>query len=159
MSKSTYPGADLALVVVHDGGDVVLNDLGESGLVGDAVDPGSQLGVPDQSVAADGDAGLLGEVGEEVSASKVELALVGLEGIPLHAVLGGDLAEVGLDDRGGLAAAEGALVGSSADIQLALGLEKLVDACSGLAAVDAARGSGQRSQRGEEKETSLHFDD
>jgi hypothetical protein len=27
-----------------------------------------------------------------------------------------------------------------------------------LAAVDAARGSGQRSQRSEEKKTSLHFD-
>lgn len=45
--KKTYPGVDLALVASNDVGNVVLNDLGQSSLVVDVLNPLRQLGVPD----------------------------------------------------------------------------------------------------------------
>ena len=48
----TYPGVDLALVVGHHGGDVVLHHVDEGVLVPDVGDPRRELGVPDYTVLA-----------------------------------------------------------------------------------------------------------
>lgn len=126
------PGVDLALEVGHNLSDVVLHDVGEGGLVVDVLDPLGKLGVPDKSVATDELAVLAGKVDEVVATSEVELALSRLSGIPLHAVLGGDLTKVGLDNGGGLSVTESTLVSSGTEVLLALGLEELVQAVRGL---------------------------
>jgi len=129
---NNVPGVDLALEVGHDLSDVVLHDVGEGGLVVDVLDPLGKLGVPDKSVTTDELAVLASEVDKVVATSEVELALSRLSGIPLHAVLGGNLAKVGLDDGSSLGITESTLVSSGTEVLLALGLEKLVQAVRGL---------------------------
>jgi len=78
----TYPSVALALQMANDVGDVVLNYIGELGLVLDVADPGWQLRVPDKSVASH-DLLVLGcVVGKVVGASERELVLGGLGGVP-----------------------------------------------------------------------------
>ena len=137
------PGVDLALEVGHDLGDVVLHHIGELGLVGDLLDPVGELRVPDKSVATDELAVLGGEVDEVVTTVEVEVAVGGLGGIPLHAVLRGDLTEVGLDNGRSLRVAECALVSGSTEVLLALGLEESVQTVGGL-----SRGLVAGSDRG-----------
>jgi hypothetical protein len=78
------PGVALALVVAGDGGDVVDDDLAQLlrsplGLL----DPGSQLAVPDESVAAQQLAVLAGLGGNDVALGEVEDAALGLNKQPL----------------------------------------------------------------------------
>jgi hypothetical protein len=60
--------------------------------------------------------------------TKSELATGSLKGIPLHAVLGGDLTEIGVDDLGSLSRTESARVGTGTVVTLALGGEKSIEA-------------------------------
>lgn len=55
-----------------------------------------------------------------------------LGGVPLHAVLRGNLTKVGLDNGSSLGVAESALVSAGTEVLLALGLEELVQAVRGL---------------------------
>lgn len=144
------PGVDLALVTSSDVGNVVLNDRLELVLVVDVLDPLRQLRVPEEGVAADLDAVLLGKVDDLVGGAEVELALAGLSGIPLHRVLGGDLAEDGLDGVGVLGVGEEVGVGDGTKVLLALVLDQLVEAGLRLAGLD--RGGHGRDQRGGEEE-------
>jgi hypothetical protein len=142
------PGVDLALEVGHELGDVVLHDVGEGGLVVDVLDPLGKLGVPDQSVTANEVAILAGKVDEVIPTSIVKLALSRLSGVPLHAVLGGDLTKVGLDDGSGLGVTESTLVSSSTEVLLALGLEELVQAVRGLGRAGLVAGGDRGLGRG-----------
>lgn len=154
--KKTYPGVDLALVASNDVGDVVLDDLGQSSLVVDVLNPLRELGVPDQSVTSDLEAILLSKVDDLVEAAEVELALAGLGGIPLARVLGGDGAKVSLDDGGVLCDAEQVGVGDGSVVELALVLDQLVDAVGGLAGLDGG-GNGRDQRGGVEEGRQLHF--
>jgi hypothetical protein len=49
----TYPSEALALEVASDLSDVVLDHLSELSLVGDGLDPGRELRVPDEGVATE----------------------------------------------------------------------------------------------------------
>lgn len=71
---------------------------------------------------------LLREADDGVGVVERELAPGSLGRIPLHAVLGSELAKERLDHFGILRAAEKARVGNGAVILLALGDEELVDA-------------------------------
>jgi len=124
----TYPCEALALEVASDLSNVVLNHLSELSLVGDALNPGRKLRVPDKSVAAKHLAVLGSESSGLVSSVEGELATGSLESIPLHAVLWGDLAEIGLDDVRSLRGAESAGVGAGTVVLLALGDEKSIEA-------------------------------
>ena len=64
----------------------------------EALHPARGLAVPDEGVAVDLLVVLGGEVDDRVGAGEGELALVGLGGLPLHRVLGGDLVELGRRD-------------------------------------------------------------
>jgi hypothetical protein len=125
------PGVDLAGVGGHELLDVSNHDLLELGLVGDGRDPGGELGVPDGSVATDELVVLGGEADERVGAVEGELALGSLGGIPLHAVLRSDLAEVVDDDLLVLALAESALIGGDTEVLLAVRLEGSVEGALG----------------------------
>jgi hypothetical protein len=148
---AAYPSEALALEVASDLGDVVLNHLSELSLVGDSLDPGRELRVPDKSVATEQLAVLGSESSGLVGSVKSELAAGGLKGIPLHAVLGGDLTEIGVDDLGSLGRAESARVGAGTEVTLALGGEKSIKAlgvgglASRLARGAAGGGVGRRS--------------
>lgn len=145
-----HPGVDLALVTACNRLDVVLNDLSKSIAVVDVFNPLGQLRVPEQSVTSDLEAVLLGKVDDLIGASKVELATLGLSGIPLHAVLSSDLTKVSLDDIIVLLVGEEVRVGDGAIVLFALVDDELVDAGLGLAGLDVC-GSG-RDQRGSEEE-------
>lgn len=132
----TYPVVDLALVAATDGADVLLDHTRELVTVVDLVDPAGELRVPDKGVATDGLVALGGPVDEVVSLAPVVLALAGVETLPLHAVLGSDLTEVGLDNGGVPASLKTALIGGSAIELLALGLEERVDALGSLTVLD-----------------------
>ena len=100
MEFMTYPSEALALEVASNLSDVVLNHLSELSLVGDSLDPGRELRVPDEGVATEHLAVLGSESSSLVGGVEGELATGRLESIPLHAVLGGDLAKIGVDDLG-----------------------------------------------------------
>jgi hypothetical protein len=95
---------------------VVLHDRDQGVLVVDRADPCRQLAVPDKSVTTDQLVVGLGEVDEVVSSAELEVATRRLSGIPLHRVLGCDLAEVGLHQVGDVALLESTLVHSSAPV-------------------------------------------
>jgi hypothetical protein len=95
---------------------VVLHDRDQGVLVVDRADPCRQLAVPDKSVTTDQLVVGLGEVDEVVSSAELEVATRRLSGIPLHRVLGCDLAEVGLHQVGDVTLAESTLVHSSAPV-------------------------------------------
>ena len=137
------PGVDLALAASHDGLDVVLHDGGQSGLVTDLADPRGQLRVPDGGVATDELAVVLGKLDRLVGSAKVEVAARGLGGIPLHRVLAGDLAKVGLDDGSVLAAVESVGVSGSTKVLPALGLHGGIEALCGLALREVDLGLGE----------------
>ena len=82
---------------------MLLNCGGQGGLVTDLADVSCELRVPDEGVAADGLVVGLGPVDEVVGLAPVVGALAGVETLPLHAVLGRDLAKVGGENRGVLA--------------------------------------------------------
>jgi hypothetical protein len=145
----TYPSEALALEVASDLSNVVLNHLSELSLVGDALDPGRKLRVPDKSVATEHLAVLGSESSGLVGSVESELAAGSLDSIPFHAVLRGDLTEIGLDDVGSLRRAEGTGVGTGTVVLLALGDEEGIEAggVSGLASQSTSRagGVGRRS--------------
>lgn len=78
------PGVALALVVAGDVGDV-LNDDGPQLIGGplSGLDPGGELGVPDEGVAAEGLALLASQVGGDVTLGVVEDTALGLSEQPL----------------------------------------------------------------------------
>ena len=93
------PACANALVAGHDGLDVVLHDANE-GLVVEAAlrYPGRQLRVPDQSVAVDLELVRLSVCRIAVGISEGVVALVWVDRLKLHRVLGSEGVEVGLDD-------------------------------------------------------------
>lgn len=121
---------------------MVLNDLGELGPVADVVDPSGELGVPDESVASDGDVVLDGVVDEEVGGLPVVRVLRLVDLVPLHRVLGGELAKGGGDDGRVLGIAEEGLVGAGTEVELALLLHHPVDVGDGLAGLEVHEGHG-----------------
>lgn len=155
--EETHPSPDLALPPPHDGLDVLLHGRRERRLVLDVADPAGELRVPDERMAADRDVALRGPVDEVVGLAPVVRALLVVETLPLHAVLGGDLAKVLLDDGGVLGARAGqeALVGGGTEIELALGLDELVDALRRLAGLVGGNSHG-RQRRQEHHERGLH---
>ena len=86
MSIETYPSEALALEVTSDLSNVGLDHLCELSLVGDALDPGGQLRVPQKGVATKHLAVLGSKRGSLVGRVEGELATGRLDGIPLHAV-------------------------------------------------------------------------
>lgn len=135
---------------------MVLEDLGQLRLVADVGNPAGQLRVPAEGVATDGLVVLRGEVDEVVGCREVEVALRGLGGIPLHAVLRGHLTEVGLDDGGRLAGRQTVLVGAGSVVQLSLGLDQSVDAVGGLAFGELGGSSPGGQGRQHKQERRLH---
>jgi hypothetical protein len=86
MSIKTYPSETFALEVTGDLSNVSLDHLSELSLVGDALNPGGQLRVPQEGVAAKHLAVLGSESGGLVGSVEGEHATGSLEGVPLHAV-------------------------------------------------------------------------
>ena len=154
----TYIAVDLALVPRHDSRDVVLDDLGQRGLVLDVADPAGELRVPDKGVPADGLVVLGGPVDEVVGLTPAVGALLVVDALPFHAVLGRDLAEVGIDNGRVLSRRETSLIRAGAVVQLALGLDQLVDAGGRLPGLNS-RGRQRGERRQEEREGGLHLDD
>jgi hypothetical protein len=105
---------------------VVLHDVGKRRLIPNGRDPARQLRVPDGGVSTDEFVVLGSPVDEEVGCVQRELVLRALGGIPLHRVLGRDLAKVVDDDLGVGALLEEALVGGNTNVLLALLLELVV---------------------------------
>lgn len=138
--ERTYIAIDLALVAGHDSGDVFLENRGQLVSVADVVDPPGKLRVPEEGVATDGLVIGGGPVDEVVGLTKVILAPLGLNAIPLHAVLGRDLAEVLLQNDRVFARGETALVGAGTKVELALGLHQSVDALAGLTSLQVVGG-------------------
>lgn len=136
----------------------VLNDGGQGRLVADVAHPARELRVPHQSVAADRLVVLLRPIDEVVGAAVAHGAARGLGGVPLHRVLRGELAKVGLDDASVLRVGQGALVGARTEVELALGLDQLVDARMGLASNELGGGREGGQGRQEQNECRLHLD-
>jgi len=91
----------LVLVSASDFLDVVLHDGNQRLVVKAALtDPGGELRVPDQSVAAHFFVVAVGKVCYGVCAGKGKVVALGLGGLPFHGIFGGDGVEVGagLDD-------------------------------------------------------------
>ncbi len=110
------PGVDLALVVGHLGGDVVVHHAAQRGGVGDAADPRGQLGVPHQGVPAQ-PLPVGGRVADDpVGGAEVEIAAGRFDGVPLHFVLRGDHVEFPVQDRGVRRVAEPAGGHSGAEV-------------------------------------------
>ena len=156
------PGVDLTLEVTHDGGDVVLHDSGQGGLVPDGRDPTGKLGVPDGGVSTDELAIVLGELSSLVGGAEGEFAAGRLGSIPLHGVLRGDLTKVGLDDGSVLALVESAWVSGGTEVLPALGLHGGIEALRSLALLKESlwlskgRGSDQSAGRKDGDERKLH---
>ncbi len=151
---------DLALVPGHDRGDVLFDRLGQGGLVADVVHPARQLAVPDKSMSADGLVALGGPVDKVVGLCPVVFTLLGVDALPLHAILRRHLAKVGFDDGRVFARGESPLVGASAKVLLTLGLEQLVDALGGLARLEGVDCGCRRDRerRQQKHDTGLHLD-
>lgn len=135
---------------------MVLNDAGQGILVGDAANPGRQLRVPNGGVSANKLVIGGGPVDEIVSAVKAEAALRWLGSIPLHAVLGCHLPEIGFDDGGAGAAGEKTLVRAGAKVLLALGNELVIDALCGLPGQNGTQSGRNRDEEGNSGGT-VHF--
>lgn len=88
--------------------------------------------MPDERVASDDLAILSCPVGEEVGGGPVIGTSVGLQRTPFHAVLGGDLAKVGLNNFGVGATLEESLVGAGAEELLPGGNESFMNTFGGL---------------------------
>jgi hypothetical protein len=92
-----------------------------------------------------------GEVDEVIGLAPGELPLGVLYALPLHTVLRRDLAEVGLDDGGVLAARQTSLVGAGAPVELALGLHQSIDAHCCLAGLNCRGGECRQGRQQEEE--------
>jgi hypothetical protein len=137
---------NLALVVADDVGHVVLDDGCQGFAVSDRVHPRRHLLVPEQSMTTHDLSILLSEgddlvgVGvaelsaacymrRSVSATKVLVdSVLTLNSIPFHAVLACDLSEGVLDDGGQGGVGQMVVVDLSAEVELSLGLELVVQA-------------------------------
>ena len=102
MNDMTYPSEALALEVASDLSDVVLDHLSELSLVGDSLDPGRELRVPDKGVAVDLLLVGLGEVAVAIGVGEGEVVAIGLNGLPLHCILRCERVEVGVVASNGL---------------------------------------------------------
>ncbi|KAI7139050.1 Endo-1,4-beta-xylanase [Hortaea werneckii] len=112
-------GVDLALVMSHNTGNVVL-DHGRKGVtVVDVLDPSRKLRVPEQ-------------LGELVGAAEGKASPVWLSGIPLPGVFGRQLTKVGFDDVGVLGVGQGARVGDRAPVFLEGGVNRACGSLSSL---------------------------
>lgn len=111
------PVDDLALVVPCHRLDVVLEDgaqlVGGPGAIGE---PGGELAVPDERVAADLLVVVLGEGHDLVAGGEVEDAGLGLGGVPLHGVAGGGLAELAAEELQVGGVGELGVVGGRAEV-------------------------------------------
>lgn len=104
------PVRALALVTAHDSIDVVAHDRLQGLVVPVAVgNPAGKLAVPNEGVAAKLHAARSSGISMLVGGAPVELAAVGLDGFPLHGVLGGERAELALGVENGV------LLGVTAD--------------------------------------------
>ncbi|KAI7110380.1 Endo-1,4-beta-xylanase [Hortaea werneckii] len=140
-------GVDLALVMSHNTGNVVL-DHGRKGVtVVDVLDPSRKLRVPEQ-------------LGQLVGAAEGKASPVWLSGIPLPGVFGRQLTKVGFDDVGVLGVGQGARVGDRAPVFLALGLEGGVNrACGSLSSlIGRWQCCRQAKKRGQSKKLHLELD-
>lgn len=139
---------------------MLLENRSQLALVADVADPPGKLRVPEEGVATDGLVVGGGPVDEVVGLAPVEFTPLALEAIPLHAVLGGDLAKVLLENGRVLARGETALVGAGTIVELALGLDQSVDALAGLTSLQVI-GGGRchgRQRRQQHHESGLHGD-
>lgn len=125
------PGVNLALIVRHDGSDMVLNHTRKGSLIGDRADPRGELRVPDQRVAADDHVVCLSERDECVARSEVEVTPGGFDGVPFHAVLGCELAEFTLEDSGVLGIVNERLIGAGAEVGFALAFDLCIETVAG----------------------------
>jgi hypothetical protein len=108
--------------------NVLLDDAGQGASVTNVGDPAGELAVPEEGVATKELAVLRRPLGSLVSIAEGEGTLGGLHGIPLHAVLWGDLAEICLEDGYSTTVGESTRVGDVAQVELALRDEGLIDA-------------------------------
>ena len=142
------PMEDLAFVVGHNVGNVVLDDGRQGVAVVDLTNPRRQLRVPEERVATNVFSVLLGPGNNFVSVAVAETstgcciqeklvwntitrlvqtrAVLTLNGIPLHAVLGRDLSKAVLGDSQQGVVVEMVLVDLSAKVGFALGDELCV---------------------------------
>jgi hypothetical protein len=139
------PLDDLAFVVGHNVGYVVLNNGRQGGTVVDLADPRRQLRVPEERVATNVFSVLLGPGNDFISVAVAETstgccireklvwntisrlvqmrAVLTLNGIPLHAVLGRYLSKAVLGDSQQGVVVEMVLVNLSAEVGFAFGDE------------------------------------
>lgn len=109
------------------GSDVVLDDSGQSSLVLDVGNPSRELRVPQGSMASDELAIGGGEVCHGVSAAEGESVTRRLDSVPLHGVLGSQLAKVSLDDCNLLGIVDEVWVDDVTPVLLAFGNEGCVE--------------------------------
>jgi len=125
------PVCALALVTAHDSIDVVAHDRLQGLVVPVAVgNPTGKLAVPNKSVAAKLHAARGSGVGMLVSGSPVELATVGLDGLPLHGILGSERAEFALGVENSVLLTVTADGDGCAEVLLASSLHGVVKASS-----------------------------
>lgn len=115
---------------------MLLDNRGQRRGILHVVHPPRQLRVPDERVAPDGEVVLGGVVDEGVGGRPVVRALLRGDLVPLHAVLGRQLAKGRLDDGRVLLVGQQRLVGAGAEVELALLLHQRVEVGDGLAGVE-----------------------
>lgn len=157
------PGVALALVVAGNVGDVRLNDGGQLLLgPGTRGDPGGKLRVPDQSVAAQKHAVVLGEGGDLVAGGVAEDALALLGELPLLTVTGGNGTEhlVVLEDRDVFGVGQLRVVSGGTEVLLAGGLGQFVEVGADASGEQAGCGEGGETHLGEswKRETEIERD-
>lgn len=114
--------------------------------------------MPDEGVTSDCLVVLLRPVHEVISTAIAHRTSRRLGGVPLHGILGSELAEVGFDHTGILAVRQGALVSTGSKVKLPLAFDQLVDAWVGLAS-DELGGGREGGQGGQEQnKCGLHLD-
>lgn len=134
-----YLRVGFALEMRRNLGDVKFNNRGEFIGISNGLNSVQELRVPEQGMSSHQDFVLLSEADNRVGIVKSELAPSSLGSIPLHAILGSNLAEIRLDHLGVFLVAEQSRVCNSAVIRLALGNEAVIDAGSATCVAAAGR--------------------
>ena len=147
------PGVNLASVTTHEGGNTVLDNVGQIGGVSDVLNPLGQLRVPDESVTTDELAVGGSVVNESVCAGERESTAGGLSGIPLERVFRRHLTHFGLEDLVDLGEGECVLIGSSAQVFAAVGTHGGVErrGCSFFDLVSLGDDRGRKGRAGDEE--------
>lgn len=137
---------------------MVLNDLGQLRPVPHIINPPRQLRVPNKRVPSDRHVIFNSIIHKEIRGLPVVGSLLGVDLVPLHAVLGRQLAKGRLDDVGVLRVGEEVSVGAGAEVELALFFHEAVGAGDGLAGFELEEGHGEGAG-GEEEGGELHLGD